>query len=181
MKSKKLVYGKEVVIYRVYQFEHPDLNWMECTPERLSMVSEDEPFDGFKTFKEANEFKKEWLEEYFEPWKNVEVIEERRRTVKSEDVIKMKSRGRIPTVRLSEYRNGRIYPRLLKAVGWINSNRNFIRKEIMEGRMSLEFDFDDYWGLPKSISKKLSQDEVSFIQSEVSDWVSDIGILGEES
>ena len=82
MKNKKLVYGKEFVIYRVYQFEYPDANWMECTPYILEGAYSDQSFMGFETFKEANEFKKEWIEEYEESWKNVEVVEERRRTVK---------------------------------------------------------------------------------------------------
>jgi hypothetical protein len=68
-------------------------------------------------------------------------------------------------IHLRNYEYGRIYPRLRKAVDWIHSHRRLIKATCKWG-----FDFDDYWGMPKKISSKLSSDEVDFIQAETYEW-----------
>jgi hypothetical protein len=68
-------------------------------------------------------------------------------------------------VKISQYKYGRVYPRLRKAADWINSHRRLIKKTCKWG-----FDYPDYWGMPKKISYNLSGDEVDFIQSVVQEW-----------
>ena len=75
-----------------------------------------------------------------------------------------------PRIKISEYEYGRVTKRLRKAVDWINQNRSKIRKDIINKKIAIEFDFDDYWGMPKSICKQLSSDEVDFIQSQVEEF-----------
>lgn len=69
-------------------------------------------------------------------------------------------------VRLSEYQYGKVYKRLKKAAHWINTHRRWIKAQ----KPIDWFDYPDYWGMPKSISYKLSSDEVDFIQSETHEW-----------
>jgi hypothetical protein len=75
-----------------------------------------------------------------------------------------------PRIKISEYEYGRITKRLRSAVDWINQNRTAIRKNILDEKINVEFDFDDYWGMPKSIANNLSCDEVDFIQDQVGDF-----------
>lgn len=75
-----------------------------------------------------------------------------------------------PKINVREYPSGKIYGRLEKAVEWLNSNQKKILQDILDEKVSMEFDFDDYWGMPKSISHKLSSDEVDFLQFQVFEW-----------
>jgi hypothetical protein len=68
-------------------------------------------------------------------------------------------------IKISEYPYGRIYPRLRKASKWINTHRKQIKKDC-----KWEFDYPDYWNIPKKIANKLSCDEVDFLQEQTYDW-----------
>jgi len=75
---------------------------------------------------------------------------------------------------LSNYAYGKVTKRLRNAVQWIHSNKSKIFKDILQENISQEFDFDDYWGMPKNICNQLSTDEVDFIQEEVGDFRDEI-------
>jgi hypothetical protein len=68
-------------------------------------------------------------------------------------------------MRLADYPYGRVTERLKKAVAWLRKNKNKIRKTQWD-----YFDFPDYWGMPKSISYRLSSDEVDWLQESTWDW-----------
>ncbi len=68
-------------------------------------------------------------------------------------------------MRCSEFCYGKPSKTLKNAVSWLNKNKRRLQKN------EWEFDFPDYWGMPKRISYRLSGDEVDWIQSEVWEWV----------
>lgn len=63
----------------------------------------------------------------------------------------------IPHLSCDDYRYGKITKRLSGAINWINSH-------FFDERRIEIFDFPRYWGMPKTISNKLSPDEVDYIQ-----------------
>jgi hypothetical protein len=70
-------------------------------------------------------------------------------------------------MRTKDYPYGATTKTLRKAVKWLNAK--------MRGRTNLgvlyfeEFDYPDHWGMPKTISSRLSSDQVDWIQSEICD------------
>ena len=48
-----------------------------------------------------------------------------------------------------------------KAIKWLNENKDKITKKYF-----WEFDYPDYWGMPKSIYSKLSSSEMDFLLDE---------------
>ncbi len=73
-------------------------------------------------------------------------------------------------VNISEYSFGRTRKVLMEAVKWLNANQRTIAKAILEGKLCDEFDYPEYWGVPKKIANKLTTDEVDFIQESVCDF-----------
>lgn len=67
---------------------------------------------------------------------------------------------------INEYPYGLPRPDLHDAVEWLNNNMDDL---ISAGETQYEFDFPCYWKMPKNISKRLSADEVDWIQSVVGD------------
>ncbi len=58
---------------------------------------------------------------------------------------------------INNFPYGEITVTLQQAVNYVNENLHKVE----------DFDYPDYWSLPKSVSYKLSSDEVDFIQSEI--------------
>lgn len=52
---------------------------------------------------------------------------------------------------------------LTKAVAWLDKNKKSLKPQDI-------FDYPDYWGMPKSISNKLTGDEVDWLQAELHLW-----------
>ena len=89
----------------------------------------------------------------------------------------------------SDYPYGRTTKTLKKAVEWFNRNGKRIVKEYEKSHgtdtlsksdrsiwfegLAVEFDYPDYFGMPKSISSRLNSDEVDFLQNEWSELVFD--------
>lgn len=73
-------------------------------------------------------------------------------------------------VRISEYSYGKVSKSLRRACDWINKNQLKIKRQLSNGFFA-EFDYPDYFGLPKSIINRLYTDEVDFIQAQVGDFV----------
>lgn len=68
-------------------------------------------------------------------------------------------------VSASNFPYGKVSLTLLKAAKWINRNQNRIKENEYD-----YFDYPSYWGLPSSITSKLTSDEVDFIQDETYNW-----------
>lgn len=68
-------------------------------------------------------------------------------------------------MRIANYPYGKITKTLHKAVRWLNANKKKIGKEQFD-----LFYHPKYWGMPKTISSRLSGDEVDWIQEETYDW-----------
>ena len=66
-------------------------------------------------------------------------------------------------VKISEYGYGKVNKRLKYAAEWLNkaSNQTKIKQEFCD-----YFDYPEYWEMPKDISRRLSSDEVDFIQDQ---------------
>lgn len=58
---------------------------------------------------------------------------------------------------------GKMSIQLKNAIKWLKDNKTKINTDDV-------FDYPDYWGLPKSISNKLSSDEVDYIQNKTYHW-----------
>ncbi len=63
----------------------------------------------------------------------------------------------IPHLSCDDFRYGKPTKRLSKAIAWLNSH-------FLDERRTKIFDYPDYWGMPKSVSYKLSTEEVDYIQ-----------------
>ena len=74
-------------------------------------------------------------------------------------------------VNISEFSYGRTRKVLIEAVKWLNANQRAIAKNILEQKVCLEFDYPEYWGIPKKTANKLTSDEVDFIQESVGDFI----------
>ena len=72
-------------------------------------------------------------------------------------------------VYLSNFRYGKVYPRLRNAVKWINSNQKSLAVKIKKEKWDM-FDYPDYWDMPKKLSYRLTADEVDFLQEESYDF-----------
>jgi hypothetical protein len=78
-------------------------------------------------------------------------------------------------IHLRNFKYGRIYSRLRKAINWIHSHRRYIRtKYINDPDYTSEFEYPNYWDMPKKISHNLTSDEVDFIQEETYEWINNI-------
>jgi len=73
--------------------------------------------------------------------------------------IKRLTRKKIKT---KDFIYGRVYKRLEKAVDYLNAN--------LKTDFGRPFDYPDYWGMPKSISWKLTSDEVDWLQEVTGAW-----------
>lgn len=73
-------------------------------------------------------------------------------------------------VNISDYPYGKTRKVLIEAVKWLNSHQRTISKEILAEKLCEEFDYPEYWGIPKKIANKLTSDEVDFIQESVGDF-----------
>lgn len=73
-------------------------------------------------------------------------------------------------VNISKYSYGRARKTLIETAKWLNANQRAIAKAILDGKLCDEFDYPEYWGVPKKIANKLSSDEVDFIQESVCDF-----------
>lgn len=71
--------------------------------------------------------------------------------------------GHFNNMKISEYPYGKVTKTLKKAVNWLNTNKKLVKSKQKD---CYEFDYPDYWGMPKSISYRLSSSEVDWIQSE---------------
>jgi hypothetical protein len=74
-------------------------------------------------------------------------------------------------MRLSDWRafseTNRITKTMHKAVSWLNRNQKRLEKS---GVTEQYFDYPDYWGMPKTISRRLSPDEVDWLQYQTNGW-----------
>lgn len=73
-------------------------------------------------------------------------------------------------VNISEFPYGRTRKVLIEVVKWLNANQKAIAKSILDEKLCAEFDYPEYWGIPKKIANKLTTDEVDFIQDSVCDF-----------
>lgn len=65
---------------------------------------------------------------------------------------------------IASYSYGNVTKTFRKAITWLNRRKkSFI---IQPGY----FDFPDYWGMPKSISSRLTGDQVDFLQEQTYNW-----------
>jgi hypothetical protein len=54
-----------------------------------------------------------------------------------------------------------------KAIEWLNSNRQDIRKKIENGSFQNGFEYPDYFDMPKNIAYRLESGEVDWIQDQI--------------
>lgn len=73
-------------------------------------------------------------------------------------------------VNISDYPYGKTRKALIEAAKWLNANQRTIAKEILAEKLCDEFDYPQYWGVPKKIANRLTTDEVDFIQDEVGEF-----------
>jgi hypothetical protein len=73
-------------------------------------------------------------------------------------------------MRIKDYPYGQPTKTLKKAVTWLNRNKNRLTKSYLIDGDSADFDYPDYFGMPKTISCRFNTDEVDWLQSEISDW-----------
>jgi len=81
-------------------------------------------------------------------------------------------------MKIKNYPYGKVTKTLRKAVTWLNNNKRRIVKELKRkeeidfpSNLQYEFDYPSYWDMPKTISRRLSSDEVDWIQDEVGRWI----------
>ena len=65
----------------------------------------------------------------------------------------------------TEYRYGKITKRLRETVGYIVIHQDKILKNY-----NTDFDYPEYWGIPKRLANGLSPDEVDWIQENTINW-----------
>lgn len=65
---------------------------------------------------------------------------------------------------IKDYQYGKITKQLRSAVTWLNRRKKQFKK------YEDAFDYPDYWGMPKSISRYLTGDQVDFIQDNTWEW-----------
>lgn len=70
--------------------------------------------------------------------------------------------------KFTRYPFGKVTKRLQNAKKWIYNNLDYC---VEEGKKLIWFDFPDYYGMPISISYKLSVDEVDYIQRNIDIWI----------
>lgn len=80
-------------------------------------------------------------------------------------------------MKIKNYPYGKATKTLKNAVNWLNRNKSKLIKKQMEQPKEFthlyfnrEFDYPDYWDMPKKISYRLNSDEVDWIQDELGEW-----------
>lgn len=68
----------------------------------------------------------------------------------------MNMNGKLVTLSIDDFPYGKPSVYLKKAINWLNKHT-----------CKYEFDFPNYGGMPKSISDRLSSDEVDWLQSQL--------------
>ena len=72
-------------------------------------------------------------------------------------------------VNVSEYPYGKINKRMWDISKWMNKNQNKLKNDLAAEKIDM-FDYPDYWGIPKKLTRHLDTDELDFLQEQLNDF-----------
>lgn len=78
-------------------------------------------------------------------------------------------------MKIKDYPYGKATKRLKAAAKWLKSNKNKIQIHF-----NYEFDYPDYWDMPKKISDNLTPDEIDWLQEQTFEWWENHREIGED-